>query len=194
MRSIKHTLASKSDSRTTILNSEVVKLIGSNNNFDQITLYYVDHNFSIKYHPSRGGKTWYADSKFPQHVALPKIGQPIYYNVEFIKETKSIINDLTLDLQAIRDWAQNRGLYEKGDSKTQTIKLYEEVGELSKAILKKDQSEIIDSLGDIVVVLTNLAHMNGLKLEDCIKLAYSVIKNRKGTMINGTFVKDGSTL
>ncbi len=27
------------------------------------------------------------------------------------------------DLQAIRDWAQQRGLYEKGDPKTQTVKL-----------------------------------------------------------------------
>ncbi len=83
-------------------------------------------------------------------------------------------------------------MYEKGDPKTQTIKLQEEVGELAKAILNNNKSEIIDSLGDIVVVLTNLAHLCDLKLEDCIKLAYSVIKNRKGTMINGTFVKDGS--
>jgi len=40
-----------------------------------------------------------------------------------------------------------------------------------------------------VVVLTNLAHQKGYKIEDCINAAYSEIKNRKGEMIDGTFVK-----
>jgi len=90
-------------------------------------------------------------------MPLPKIGLPIYYNVSLVKKPKTVLNDLNLDLQAIRDWAQQRGLYEKGDPKTQTVKLQEEVGELAKAILNNNKSEIIDSLGDIVVVLTNLA-------------------------------------
>ena len=42
----------------------------------------------------------------------------------------------------------------------------------------------------MIVVLTNLAHMEGLKIENCIDSAYNEIKNRKGSMINGTFVKD----
>ena len=90
----------------------------------------------------------------------------------------------------IRAWAKTRGIYAKGDSKTQYVKLMEETGELAKALLNDDKPEIIDAIGDIVVVLTNLAHLESLKIEDCIESAYDVIKNRKGKMENGTFVKE----
>lgn len=94
----------------------------------------------------------------------------------------------TFDL--IRSWARERGIYEKGDPKTQTLKLMEEVGELSKAIMHKDKLETIDAIGDCIVVLTNLAELCDLKIEDCIESAYNEIKNRKGGMQNGTFIKE----
>ena len=90
----------------------------------------------------------------------------------------------------IREWAANRGLYEMGDSKTQYIKLQEEAGELAKALLSNDKAEVIDAIGDMVVVLTNLAHLEGVHIETCINTAYKVISKRKGRMLNGTFVKD----
>jgi NTP pyrophosphatase (non-canonical NTP hydrolase) len=90
----------------------------------------------------------------------------------------------------IREWAMVRGLYDKGDINTQYVKLQEEAGELAKALLKNDQPEIVDAIGDIVVVLTNLAHLAGHNIEDCIDTAYDVINRRTGKMINGTFVKD----
>jgi NTP pyrophosphatase (non-canonical NTP hydrolase) len=90
----------------------------------------------------------------------------------------------------IREWAKDRGLYDRGDSKTQLIKLQEEMGELAKATLENDRPEIIDAIGDMVVVLTNLAHLNGMHIETCITTAYNVISKRTGKMINGTFVKD----
>jgi NTP pyrophosphatase (non-canonical NTP hydrolase) len=89
----------------------------------------------------------------------------------------------------IREWADERGIYKNGDSKTQFIKLQEETGELARAILKKDRAELIDAIGDAVVVLTNLAALEGLKIEDCVTSAYDVIKSRQGSMVNGTFVK-----
>ena len=92
--------------------------------------------------------------------------------------------------ELIREWAKEKGIYEKGDAKTQYIKLQEEAGELAKAILKKDEEEIIDALGDCVVVLVNLAELCGYKLEDCVDSAYNIIKNRTGKMENGTFKKD----
>lgn len=95
------------------------------------------------------------------------------------------------EFEPIRIWADNKGLYEKGDVKTQLLKLIEETGELSKSILKNDKEEFVDAIGDCVIVLTNLAALNGIKIEDCVNVAYSVIKNRKGKMQNGTFVKDG---
>jgi NTP pyrophosphatase (non-canonical NTP hydrolase) len=92
--------------------------------------------------------------------------------------------------QLIRDWAGERGLYTKGDTKTQFCKLMEESGELGRAILKNDNEEFVDAIGDMVVVLTNLAHLGGTTIEDCIDAAYKVISKRTGKMVNGTFVKD----
>jgi NTP pyrophosphatase (non-canonical NTP hydrolase) len=89
----------------------------------------------------------------------------------------------------IRLWAKDKGIYAKGDSKTQYLKLQEESGELAEALLKNDRPEIIDAIGDMVVVLTNLARLEDLRIEDCVQSAYDVIKNRTGKMINGTFVK-----
>ena len=90
----------------------------------------------------------------------------------------------------IRRWATERGLYTNGDTKTQFCKLMEEGGELGRAILKKDQHEFVDAIGDMVVVLTNLAYLGGTTIEQCIDAAYAEIKTRKGKMLNGTFVKN----
>jgi len=89
----------------------------------------------------------------------------------------------------IREWADERGLYENGDTKTQALKLVEEVGETCRAILKEDYEEVVDGIGDCVVVLTNLAELQGVSIEMCIDAAYEEIKNRKGKMANGTYVK-----
>ena len=90
----------------------------------------------------------------------------------------------------IREWAITRGIYDDGNSHTQYVKLQEEAGELAKALLKKDRPEIEDAIGDMVVVLTNLAELEGMSIEECIESAYNVIKKRTGKMSNGTFVKD----
>ena len=90
----------------------------------------------------------------------------------------------------IRQWAKERGLYEKGDPKTQTLKLMEEAGEICRAVLKNDHEQVVDGIGDCVVVLTNLAYLNGTTIEKCIDMAYDVIKYRTGKMSNGTFKKD----
>jgi NTP pyrophosphatase (non-canonical NTP hydrolase) len=99
--------------------------------------------------------------------------------------------NLTNEFNLIRDWAENKGIYQKGDVKTQCLKLLEETGELAKSILKEDNAEFIDAIGDCVVVLTNLAKLKGYKIEDCVNSAYEVISKRTGKMQNGTFVKDG---
>jgi NTP pyrophosphatase (non-canonical NTP hydrolase) len=90
----------------------------------------------------------------------------------------------------IRDWAKERGLYDKGDPKTQALKLVEEVGETCRAILKQDKKAIVDGIGDCVVVLVNLAELTGTPIEDCIAAAYNEIFTRTGKMVNGTFKKD----
>ena len=118
---------------------------------------------------------------------------------EYIKEQnrfKPGTTELVTDVQdipifdLIRYWAAERGIYEKGNTHTQYVKLQEEAGELAKALLDKDKPEIKDAVGDMVVVLTNLAYLEGFTIEECIKSAYSEISNRKGKMVNGTFVKE----
>ena len=116
------------------------------------------------------------------------------YNEERYVYKQSLLNFYFSKNESIYDkirvWAKDRVLYNAGDSKTQFVKLSEEMGELAQGILKKDKPEITDAIGDLVVVLTNLAHLEGLKIEDCIASAYNVIKNRTGKMSNGTFIKD----
>jgi len=97
---------------------------------------------------------------------------------------------LTNEFQPIRNWANEKGIYDKGDLKTQTIKFYEEAGELAKAVLNDDTEEILDAIGDSIVVLTSVAYFAGLSVEECINEAYKVIAKRKGAMQNGTFVKE----
>ena len=103
---------------------------------------------------------------------------------------------LTNEFEPIREWAEEKGIFKKGDLKTQTLKLYEEAGELAKAILNNDQEEVIDAIGDCIVVLTNIAELakkhfdTNITVESCVNSAYDVIAKRKGQMINGTFVKD----
>ena len=103
--------------------------------------------------------------------------------VDYVESQQSIFD-------SIRNWAKVRGIYENGDARTQYIKLQEEAGELAKAMLKDDQAEFVDAIGDMVVVLTNLAEQRNVKIETCIASAYNQISNRTGKMINGTFVKD----
>jgi len=98
--------------------------------------------------------------------------------------------DCVSHFDLIRTWAEERGLYNQGDPKTQTLKLMEEAGEICRAVLKKDEPEIIDGIGDCVVVLTNLAHLCDTSIEECIEAAYNEIKGRTGKMDNGTFKKD----
>ena len=92
--------------------------------------------------------------------------------------------------ELIREWANERGLYKHGDTKTQSLKLVEEVGEICRAILKDNHSDVEDGIGDAVVVLTNLAELQGTSIEACIEAAYNEIKDRTGKMDNGTFKKD----
>jgi len=112
-----------------------------------------------------------------------------YYNPKNIGEN---VYDPSLNdrFGLIRTWAKDRGLYDKGNSHTQYVKLMEEAGELAQSLLKQDKPEIKDAIGDMVVVLTNLAHLEGFTIENCIDAAYAEISTRKGRMVNGTFVKE----
>lgn len=92
--------------------------------------------------------------------------------------------------EKILKWAEPKGLLNPEFAPKQFMKLVEEVGELSNAILKDDKAEQIDALGDIQVVLIILAEQLGFDLDTCLQCAYDEIKNRKGKTINGSFIKE----
>ena len=93
--------------------------------------------------------------------------------------------------EKIEAWAEARNLIQGSDSFRQLAKLTEEAGELAGGIAKQRPEVVADSIGDCVVVLTILAAQNGLNIADCIQAAYEEIKDRKGRMVDGVFVKEG---
>jgi len=139
---------------------------------------------------------WIADNS---HTSRYNSERSYVYNKALWEASNNINNpDVSKDnikskpniFDSIRNWAKVRGIYDNGDARTQYIKLQEEAGELAKAMLKDDQAEFVDAIGDIVVVLTNLAEQRNVRIETCIASAYNQIQDRTGKMINGTFVKD----
>lgn len=91
-------------------------------------------------------------------------------------------------IQQITQWHHDRNLIEGSDDKTQFAKLISEAGELATSIAKGKDCR--DDIGDMMVVLINIAERNGYTIEECLEQAYNDIKDRKGRMINGTFVKE----
>lgn len=90
----------------------------------------------------------------------------------------------------IRQWASDRNLIEGSDRFRQMCKLVEEQGELAAGIAKGREALVIDSIGDMAVVLTILAAQSGVNIEACIAQAWDEIKDRKGRMVDGVFVKE----
>lgn len=96
-------------------------------------------------------------------------------------------------ISCIRIWSIEKGIGGPGgkaSKETQYNKLVEEVQELHDAINRNNEADIIDAVGDCVVVLTILAERAGLAIEDCTLAAYNEIKGRTGQMVDGVFVKD----
>jgi NTP pyrophosphatase (non-canonical NTP hydrolase) len=92
--------------------------------------------------------------------------------------------------QRVTQWAKDRNLIEGSSPQKQIDKLDEEVGELVNAIGFDDLGEIIDAIGDIQVVLAVMCAQLGLDIDACREAAWHQIKDRKGKMIDGVFVKE----
>lgn len=94
----------------------------------------------------------------------------------------------------INEWADDRSL-KQADPKIQWMRVTEEVGEIRDVLLKptkftEPQAALKDAIGDTLVTIIVLAHQLDLDVTECLSIAYEEIKNRKGKMINGTFVKE----
>lgn len=94
------------------------------------------------------------------------------------------------NIRKIEQWAADRNLIHGSTPLAQFAKFISEAGELGDALLKKDHAGILDGIGDAVVALTIIAAQCGFTLDQCIAAAYDEIKDRKGIMFNGSFIKE----
>jgi NTP pyrophosphatase (non-canonical NTP hydrolase) len=92
--------------------------------------------------------------------------------------------------QEVIEWARERGLLNKDNARNQLLKTFEEMGEVSRAVLKQDKFALIDGIGDVLVTLIIFAEINDLSLEMCLAQAYDEIKNRTGKTVDGVFIKN----
>lgn len=118
------------------------------------------------------------------------------------------MSDISYLLKLIVGWGLDRNIIQDSNLSSQLLKLQEELDELEEAILAQDKNAIRDAIGDMTVVLTLMAEIYGKDhepesyvegfpdddhvtwLEDCVEGAYDEIKDRKGKLINGVFVKE----
>lgn len=92
-------------------------------------------------------------------------------------------------IKLVAQWHRDRNLIDGSDDKSQTLKLLQELGELSDSVCK--ENPILDDIGDMLVVMINICERNNITLDECLQVAYDDIKDRKGKMVDGVFVKEG---
>ena len=91
----------------------------------------------------------------------------------------------------IVQWHHDRNLIDGSSDKDQVLKLIQELGELSDSVCKG--KDVKDDLGDMMVVMLNIMERQGVSMEECLFTAYNDIKDRKGRMVDGIFVKEGDS-
>jgi len=91
-------------------------------------------------------------------------------------------------VKKVEQWHYDRNLIDGATDKDQVLKLLQELGELSDNVCKGN--DIRDDIGDMLVVMINILARNKLTLEECLNVAYNDIKDRKGKMVDGIFVKE----
>jgi|TARA_R110000868_G_scaffold297520_2_gene557880 NTP pyrophosphatase (non-canonical NTP hydrolase) len=91
-------------------------------------------------------------------------------------------------IKLVEQWHVDRNLIDGATDKDQVLKLLQEMGELSDNVCKG--KDIRDDLGDMLVVMINIMKRNDISMEECLQVAYDDIKDRKGKMIDGIFVKE----
>ena len=91
-------------------------------------------------------------------------------------------------INKVVEWHEDRNLIDGASDKDQVLKLVQEVGELSDSVCK--QQDVKDDIGDCLVILINIAARNSTNLQECLEVAYGDIKDRKGKMVDGIFIKD----
>lgn len=92
--------------------------------------------------------------------------------------------------QLVSEWAEEKGIYDKGTPLAQADKTLEEAQEIRDGIVDGDKDEIIDGIGDTLVTLIIQARMQQVDIVECLNVAYDIISKRTGKMVDGQFVKN----
>ena len=95
-------------------------------------------------------------------------------------------------IRAVVDWAEQKGIFDKGTVQSQTEKFLEEVKELEEELAcynKYSNENIMLEMGDVLVTLILLAEMHNFSIFEALQMAYNKIAKRQGEMRNGVFVK-----
>ena len=103
-------------------------------------------------------------------------------------------DDLAMVILAdlIFKWGKERNITAEGGatSLSQIKKLKEEVQEIEDALIAGDKKAAMDGVGDSTVVLLQICRLAGFDFVECLSMAYDEIKDRRGTMTGGVFVKE----
>lgn len=99
-------------------------------------------------------------------------------------------NKIDVLVASVLRWAYARHIIQESSAKDQFLKAVEEMGELSSAIAKRNREEAVDAFGDVLVCLINAAEIMGIGVDEALQHAYDEIKDRKGIMFQGVFVKE----
>ena len=121
---------------------------------------------------------------------LQSVAKDLEFAITFLKVAN--LGGMSALISLIRQWGTDRNIIgpnAKATIHTQFEKLREEFMELEDAIVREDQHELVDAIGDCTVVLILLAELAGVSFETCLVAAFEEIRDRKGSMIDGCFVK-----
>lgn len=125
-----------------------------------------------------------------------KLEQPLDTNTDFfitdnpaVKEVDAELMNMGTLVSLVWEWFEKKGLK---DPVMQMVKVQEEVGELARQISrnKLHDPETEDALGDILVTIIGMCHHLHYHPAHALALAYNEIKDRKGKVVEGSFVKD----
>ena len=97
---------------------------------------------------------------------------------------------LEVKIQRVLKWSNDKNIIGGSSLLAQYAKGQSEMGELADAILKGNKDEFEDAMGDALVVLINLCAIANTSIGTCLDRAWEQIKDRKGVMFQGTFVKE----
>ena len=117
-------------------------------------------------------------------------GETYKYSMQYVTEAELAEKaSLSILVELVERWSIERGMHMTEPSK-QMLKVSEEIGEIARSLVRNDMDSLKDAIGDAVITLIILAQQNRTTLENCVSYAYDEIKDRRGKMVDGVFIKE----